>query len=97
MDNYRDNLPDKEEELQEERPADVASHIEGDDIVPSLNFDALTSAGTLDACSTSKLQRGTKLEWLEEEVLDEVVEADTHQKGFYVPYGTHYTPTLNVP
>ena len=70
----------EEEEPQEEKelPDDVGSQANAENAIPDVDFDALNGTGAdQDARPVGDAPRGSKLEWLEEAVSDETIEANS--------------------
>jgi len=80
--NENPNLPVEEQEeapdLEEALPDVTASQADAANHIPAVDFEAMIGSGAnRDARSAADETRGSKLEWLEEEISDETVEANS--------------------
>ena len=71
-----ENIPLAEEEEPQELPDDVGSLANAENAIPDVDFDALNGANQ-DARPVGDTPRGSKLQWLEQAVSEETIEANS--------------------
>ena len=71
-----ENIPLVEEEEPQELPDDVGSQANAENAIPDVDFDALNGADQ-DARPVGDAPRGSKLQWLEQAVSEETIEANS--------------------